>query len=172
MGLEDESESLADGIDLVGTGISEGLAEDMNFALLDLADCTDQCKQRGFSRPALAGHDHDLAGLDLQIVVVEHLFSCITCTEVMVDAADVDQRRPVKAAISFDTLGFKTPKQLAGRRPAGVGVVGVHIRLGVFVTHAYFRAVRRWKRRYTEIIPGWPGRGGLLDSPILRSDRE
>lgn len=91
-------------------------------AFLHAAQRADQRQQRGFPRPGRAGHDHDLAGEQVQIVLGQHLFAQVPLAESERQAARLDHglARSVKAFTA--RAGRSQDRRL--RSAVGVAMVG------------------------------------------------
>lgn len=112
--LENKTEPFSQCVDLSGSGLVQRLSEDVQMPLLNPAERADQRQERGLSRPALSRHDHDLAWLHLQVVLIKHLFSGVPAAVVVIDPTNVDRGGAIKPSVGNHTFRFKPPKKLPG----------------------------------------------------------
>ena len=164
MRLEDEADPAADP-GVVGRGHVEQLhPEDLQTPLLEAPEAADEGQQGRLAGARLAHHDHDLAGIEVQIIVLQDHGARLTLPERVAHVADPDPRSGTRSG-------------LGSREGPGTGchAVGRHRKSSAGSTEKSFRTaswaetmhMTRVSNRTTRTQPGCIFRG----SPVALSNR-
>lgn len=114
MGLEDKSDLATKLFHRFGAGTVEGLAEDLEMALLDTSKCPEEGQEGGFAGSARAGHDDNFARVNRQMVLEEDLFTELSSAEVVAQGLGAD-----RGGLSEGDLGSGRRVELSGSEAIG-----------------------------------------------------
>jgi hypothetical protein len=98
VGLEDEPHFLSQPHDEIAVGAVEFVPEDAQAPFLNRAERADEREERRFPRARRAGHDHDFAAADFEVVLEQGLLAELAFAEVVVEARDLHGARHLHRA--------------------------------------------------------------------------